>query len=42
MYEKIAKWYKQGLWSPKMVDDAVAKGILTKTQANKIKQEGSK
>lgn len=42
MYEKIAKWYKQGLWSAKMVDDAVAKGVITKTQANKIKKEGTK
>lgn len=42
MYEKIAKWYKQGLWSAKMVDDAVAKGVITKTQANKIKEEEPK
>ncbi len=39
MYEKIAKWHKQGLWSAAMVDNAVVKGILTKTQANKIKKE---
>ena len=36
MYEKIAKWYKQGLWSAKMVGDAVAKGVLTAGQAGEI------
>ena len=29
MKNKIAKWYKQGLWSKSQVADAVAKGILT-------------
>lgn len=36
MYEKIAKWYNQGLWSDEMVQVAVQKGIITQKQANKI------
>lgn len=39
MYEKIAKWYKQGLWSGKMVDNAVEKGVITRAQADEIKME---
>ena len=40
--DKVARWYKQGLWSDKMVDDAVSKGVLTKAQATKIKKAGPK
>ena len=29
MRDKIAKWYKQGLWTAEMVRSAVAKGIIT-------------
>ena len=29
MKEKIAKWYKQGLWTIEMVKNAVIKGIIT-------------
>ena len=29
MKEKIAKWYKQGLWTADMVENAVAKGVIT-------------
>ena len=29
MKEKIAKWYKQGLWTKTMVKNAVKKGALT-------------
>lgn len=29
MKAKIAKWYKQGLWSAAMVKNAVSKGVLT-------------
>lgn len=29
MKEKIAKWYKQRLWTKIMVGDAVKKGVLT-------------
>ena len=33
MFEKIKKWYKQGLWTEKMVRDAVAKGVITEENA---------
>ncbi len=33
MKERIAKWYKQGLWTADMVQDAVNKGILTEEEA---------
>lgn len=36
MKERIAKWYKQGLWTAEMVRNAVAKGILTEAEANEI------
>ena len=36
MKNKIAKWYKQGLWTDDMVLDAVEKGILTKEEAAEI------
>ena len=36
MKEKIAKWYKQGLWTADMVRNAVAKGILTAEEAAEI------
>lgn len=39
MYEKIKKWYKQGLWSAEMVQNAVAKGALTETEAAEILKE---
>ena len=40
MYEKIKKWYKQGLWTEEMVLQAVEKGVLTTDQAAEIlKQE---
>lgn len=39
MYEKIKKWYKQGLWSAEMVQNAVGK-LLTKEEAAKIVGEG--
>lgn len=29
MKDKIAKWYKQGLWTADMVENAVAKGVIT-------------
>ena len=29
MKNKIAKWYKQGLWSNEMVANAVKKSIIT-------------
>ncbi len=36
MKEKIAKWYKQGLWTAAMVQNAVDKGILTADEAAEI------
>ena len=36
MFEKIAKWYRQGLWTTEMVQAAVDKGVLTKAEAKKI------
>ena len=36
MYEKIKKWYKQGLWTEEKVRNAVDKGILTEDQAKEI------
>lgn len=36
MKEKIAKWYKQGLWTSEMVQNAVEKGILTAEEAAEI------
>ena len=36
MFEKIKKWYKQGLWTAQMVQDAVTKGKLTADEAAEI------
>lgn len=36
MKERIEKWYKQGLWSAEMVQDAVEKGILSAEEAAEI------
>ena len=36
MKKKIAKWYKMGLWSASMVQNAVIKGILTEDEAAEI------
>ena len=36
MFERIKKWYKQGLWTENMVNNAVAKGILTAEEAAQI------
>lgn len=36
MKDKIAKWYKQKLWSASMVRNAAAKGILTEAEAAEI------
>lgn len=37
--EKVARWYKQGLWTAEMVQNAVAKGALTETEATEILKE---
>ena len=36
MFEKIKKWYKQGLWTKDMVLNAVKKGVLTETEVSEI------
>ena len=36
MKERIAKWYKQGLWTAEMVQNAVEKGILKEEEAAEI------
>lgn len=36
MKEKIAKWYKQGLWSEEMVQKAVGKGVITEDDYKEI------
>ena len=36
MYDKIKKWYKQGLWTTDMVRNAVAKGVITEEQYKEI------
>ena len=41
MKEKIAKWYKQGLWTVKMVQNAVTKGKLTEEEAAEILSAGT-
>ena len=39
MKEKIEKWYKQGLWTSAMVQNAVSKGVLTAEEAAEIMAE---
>lgn len=36
MYDKILKWYKQGLWTEQMILNAVTKGVITEEQAQEI------
>lgn len=36
MKEKIAKWYKHGLWSAKMVQNAADKGVITEQECAEI------
>ena len=36
MYEKIKKWYIQGLWMEEMVKKAADKGVITQAEANEI------
>lgn len=36
MKEKIKKWYKMGLWTAEMVQNAVTKGKLTVEEAAEI------
>lgn len=36
MFEKIKKWYKQGLWTEQMVLNAYLKDIITEEEYNNI------
>ena len=36
MFEKIKKWYQQGLWDEEKVQNAVKKGVLTADEAAEI------
>ena len=36
MFEKIKKWYQQGLWDEEKVQNAVKKGVLTADEASEI------
>ena len=39
MKEKIAKWYKQRLWTKEMVRNAVVKTVLTAAEYQEITGE---
>ena len=39
MYEKIKKWYEQGLWTIDMVRNAVVKGRITEDEFTEITGE---
>jgi uncharacterized XkdX family phage protein len=36
MFERIKKWYNQGLWTAEMVRNAVKKGVITEEQYKEI------
>ena len=36
MKEKIAKWFKQGLWNESMVRNAASKNVITEEEMNEI------
>lgn len=36
MFEKIKKWYIQGLWTEAMVRMAVTKNVITEAEASAI------
>jgi hypothetical protein len=36
MFDKIKKWYKQGLWNEIMVRNALSKGVITEAQLKEI------
>ena len=40
MRARIEKWYKQGLWTEEMVQNAVEKGVITEDDLAEITQEG--
>ena len=39
MYDRIKKWYTQGLWTDEMVRHAVSKGVITEEEAAQILDE---
>lgn len=39
MFEKIKRWYEQGLWTKTMVHNAVVKGKITAEQYEEITGE---
>lgn len=39
MRDKIARWYEHGLWTAKMVHDAMDKGIITEQEYRDIVRE---
>nr|DAD70876.1 MAG TPA: hypothetical protein [Siphoviridae sp. ctvok7] len=36
MKEKLARWYRQGLWTAAMVQEAVDKGLITQEDCVEI------
>jgi len=36
MFEKIKRWYEKGLWTDKIVRDAVKKNVITAEQYTEI------
>lgn len=40
MYEKISKWFRQGLWTQGMVQDAGKKGLLTHGEVRSLLGDG--
>ena len=42
MKDKIAKWYKQGLWTEDMVRQAVEKGVITEDEYLEIVSDNEK
>ena len=36
MFEKIKRWYRQGLWTEDMVMNAVEKGVISQAEAEQI------
>ena len=39
MFEKIKKWYESGMWTKKMVHNAVVKGKITEEEYTEITGE---
>lgn len=39
MFEKIKKWYESGMWTKKMVRNAVIKGKITEDEYTEITGE---